>query len=253
MADHMRVDHAPPSIGRRLRQAAALGGWLAQLANQDQRSLGNSDLSSSVRPGFVLFWIFVFGLGALAGPINMLLWFLGQTKAPPLTLDLAMTVVLLEAFCGPITLLLIVGWLVRFVPFDPDRDQMVRLVIPPTVGSMTVAHATGVFAVNIRATGGRTRYRDRQASIEFVSDAELRVRVKYYNFAALEKPGVTTGYAALVPANTSRVRRGTAHLVSETRPAIELHWLYGPILLDFDDLEARDRVFAALARWQPIA
>jgi hypothetical protein len=43
------------------------------------------------------------------------------------------------------------------------------------------------------------------------------------------------------------VRRGTACLVTETRPAVELHWLYGRILLDFDDAESRDRVFARLA------
>jgi hypothetical protein len=239
----------PTSLGRKLRQAAALGGWLAQFANQmPGRGDLNADWCDHVRPAGVLCWILVLGIGALALPANALLWLLGRAAAPPLTVAFVVTVGLLEAICGSMTVLLIVGWLVRFVPFEADRDQDVRSTEPPAEGSLTPAHATGIFGGNMGDTGRLTRYRHRQASIEYHSDQELRVRVKWHSAEASE-PMTTTGYALLVPSNTGGVRRGTAHFAQGTCPAIELRWRHGPILLDFDDKEARDRVFAVLTGW----
>ena len=42
----------------------------------------------------------------------------------------------------------------------------------------------------------------------------------------------------------------SVELVSETKPAIELRWLHGPVLLDFDDDESRDHVYAELVSWR---
>jgi hypothetical protein len=50
----------------------------------------------------------------------------------------------------------------------------------------------------------------------------------------------------LEPDTASNVSRATAYLATATRPAIRFKWLYGPVLLTFDEATARDEAFAAI-------
>ncbi len=52
--------------------------------------------------------------------------------------------------------------------------------------------------------------------------------------------------ATVVGPAVRNVRGGTAHLVTESRPAVCFDWSYGPVLLDFEDAESRDRAFTEL-------
>jgi hypothetical protein len=148
---------------------------------------------------------------------------------------------------GGISALLAVGWLVRLVPFVPDRDQTSPSVAPLSVGSSVPTHATGIVGVRRRPS----LFRHRPGVVEHRAENELHLLVKLNSMVGSDVPSpwANAESARLLPTNVRKVRRGTVHLVTETRPAIQLRWLHGPILLDFADTESRDRVYAELAGW----
>jgi hypothetical protein len=244
---------------RPLLRLASLGGWLANVINQSQ--LWDYDRSKSVRPGLVGILVVSFGFGPLLLCAIEARYVLGYSPNPALRRGEEGLLIPL-GLLGLIALLLVVGWLVRFVPFVSDRDQTPPPAAPIPLGSVIPGHATGIFGVN----RSLHRFRHRQARIELIRHGELDVLVRQRRTlvqrSAEGEPKVatadaitgshatdawvTSASAHLVASNIRDIRRGTAHLVSATRPAINIGWLHGPILLDFDDVETRDQVFAQL-------
>jgi hypothetical protein len=224
----------------------SFGGWLAHMTNQNQ--LMNWDNSRSIRPGLVLLLIFGFGLGPVVIAANSVLYVLGMESNLPFKSGEGGPVLLVCLIFGGISILLAVGWLVRFLPFVPDSCQTPAPVGPLGMGSSVSMHATGIVGVRRR----QSRFRHRPGVVERRGQNELHVLVKLKTMIGSDVTGpwATAESARLLPSNISKVRRGTAHLVTETRPAIELRWLHGPILLDFPDTESRDRVYAELASWR---
>jgi hypothetical protein len=227
---------------RQLWRLASLGGWLAHVLNQNVA--WNYDFSASVRPGFIFVYVFGFGLGPAVGCLVEAQYLLGYSARPAIASSESLAVIPFGLF-GLFALLLIVGWLVRFVPFVADEVQTPSDLAPMALGTVIPVHATGI----LRISKYRRRFRHRTAKIELEKDGQLWVLVKRH--PELYKPPkewLTAASAHLEPSNTRRIRRGTAHLVFDARPAIELTWLDGPILLDFDDLATRDLVYSELRR-----
>jgi hypothetical protein len=246
---------------RQLLRLASAGGWLANFQNQ-RGDPGNSDNSHEVRPWFLVIIIFIFALGPVVVGVLEIEYLLGYASHPPLRSGQEGVLIPL-GLAAAFALSLAVGWLVRFVPFVPDKDQRPGQAAPIPARTEITVHATGIFGV----PGYLRRFRHRPARIEKWEDGELDVYVKRNRPFIERVPDVqveeregsalssdVAGHwpisqaAAFRRANVRKVRRGTAHLVSEARPAIELVWLHGPILLDFDDVETRDQVFAELQR-----
>jgi hypothetical protein len=227
----------------RVRALTSLGGWLAHMLNQFP--FENPDNSDSTYPILVGFVVLSFGFGPVVVAWQLLLFCAGIQPQAPLRDPAAYLGV---ALLGVIVLWLAVGWLVGLVPFVPDREQKPKSRLQPLPdGSRIPVHVTGVLDF-----GNRTRrYRHRQAVLEYNPQTQLLICVQrkwVQDVEALTQHGAVA-YGRLLPETVSKVRRGTAFLVTETRPAVELHWLHGRILLDFDDSESRDRVFARLAPW----
>lgn len=233
---------------RPILRLASFGGWLAHLVNQN--TLWNLDFSATVRPGFVLVYIFGSGLGPVVIVWSEVQYLLGYSSHPPIRPGEELGWIPF-GLPGLIALLLIVGWLVRFVPFMSDNDQTPSPAAPVELGSDIAAHATGIFKGN----DGLHRFRHRPARIQRRKDGVLHVAVKengkpFYMLllgSGATEPA-TSAWARLLPSSIGRIRRGTAHLVFDARPALEIGWLHGPILLDFDDAETRDRVLVELRR-----
>lgn len=230
---------------KRLRKLTSLGGWLAHMLNQ--YTFANPDHSNSTYPILVGFLVLSFGIGPVVVAWQLLLFSAGVQPTAPISDPMGY---LLVAALGLIALWLAVGWLVGLVPFVLDREQKPKSprLQPLPDGSRLPVHVTGVFDY-----GNRTRlFRHRQAVLECDSQTQLLIYVQrkwVQDVEALTQHGAAA-YGRLWPETVSRVRRGTAYLATETRPAIEFHWLHGRILLDFDDEESRDRLFASLAAWQ---
>jgi len=148
-------------------------------------------------------------------------------------------------FFGCFALLLIAGWLANSVPFvvaEEDRSRPVRARrLSP--GQVVDAHATGVVGLG----SDRRRFRHRPAVLERSSDGELHLTVKRWrsDLGASGPPGTSVS-ARLLAGEVSKIRRGTAHLVTGVRPAACFRWAHRPALLDFADAQTRDRVYAEL-------
>lgn len=223
----------------------SFGGWLANMINQD--SLMDSDNSDRTFPGLILVVVFGLGLGPVVIAVLTVLAVIGVEAHAPYAPGEAGTVLLMCLLFGGASLLLTAGWLVRFVPFVPDSDQTPGQVEPLAIGWSLPMNATGIVGVRRR----QSRFRHRPGVVERRAPNELHVFVKLNSMIGSDVTGPWSNAetARLLPSNISKVRRGTAHLVTETRPAIELCWLHGPILLDFADADSRDRVYAELVGW----
>ena len=157
---------------RQLLRLASAGGWLANFQNQ-REDPWNSDNSTAVRPWFLLIIIFIFGLGPVAIGVLEVQYLLGWASHPPLRPGQEGVLIPL-GLAAAFALLLAVGWLVRFVPFVPDKDQKPRQAAPIPARTEIKVHATGIFGV----PGYLRRFRHRPARIEKWEDGELDVYVK---------------------------------------------------------------------------
>jgi len=211
-------------------RAISSGGWLAHQINQEW----GHDHSKAVRPWYVGGMVALFGAGS--GLVVCMLLFRGADAWDWIGVLLF----------GGFALLLTAGWLTNTVPFVAARESRNESAPGGRVsrGKALDTHATGVVGLG----SDRRRFRHRPAVLERSSDGELHLTVKRWrsDLGASGAP-VASVSARLLAGEVSKIRRGTAHLVTEARPAICFRWNHGPVLLDFADAQTRDRVYAELA------
>ncbi len=121
-----------------LRRIAAAGGWLAYILNQD--SDFNPDVSRRRYPGLILVPVIAgVAFSALAGS-QLLVGLVGGTPGPGGFLGWAV----IGLTGSALAVLLVVGWLTRFLPFAATGDPVPPLVEGIKTGEEVVVHATGV-------------------------------------------------------------------------------------------------------------
>ena len=149
--------------------------------------------------------------------------------------------------CGLVTLLLALGMAVGFVPYVPTKDPVPDDVEGLKRGAAISVHATGI----VGHDRSLRRYRHRPAVLEHRADGELRLLVRRLGLAPTDPNDVwsTAASADLTRSSVRSLSRGVAYLATDVRPAVRAIWKHGPLVLDFDDTETRDRVYAELARW----
>jgi hypothetical protein len=214
-----------------LRRLLSAGGWLANIANQTSRysNFGHDD---AVRPvmifpamGFLLFFAAWFAVLSL-----------GQPGSEPGSAVGSAALCVLAVLMG-------LGWRVGLVPFAPLPN-----VLPVPAGESSWADSQ--LDVEVRTTGvvgyeQKRRFRNRPANL-------TRTTLTVYPWIGGLESKLPVASSDLGPRTISMIECGTAFLVTGTRPAIRLVWKHGPVILAFDDFDARDQVFARMVgrRWQ---
>jgi hypothetical protein len=158
--------------------------------------------------------------------------------------------IFVAAFLTALAVLMGLGMAAGLVPFRAlrsDSDPLTSAGRGP-LGSMRV-WVTGI----VDPDGRPRRYRHRPALLEQEGVANIRLSVfpwtSLLRRSGLGRKGgaprltIPSAQIALETATLRRVDRGTAYLVTATRPAIRIVSKHGSLVLDFQDRTARDRVF----------
>jgi hypothetical protein len=224
-----------------LLRLVAVGGWLAYILNQD--SDYQPDVTRRKGPGLLLVAMFVgVILTAMAGSQLIVASMGGEPASAP---GGVLAWILADVVTGGFTVLLVVGWLVHFVPFvasdqSPADGEYLEL------DQETRVHVTGTIDANRPAVILRRRSavvrRDSQGRLALLID---RWHVK----RGSSGPAQTLARVFLTasPETVANARRGDVYLVGGPRSAIRFNWRLGPVVLDFDSTTARDCVWAELS------
>jgi hypothetical protein len=142
------------------------------------------------------------------------------------------------------------GWHVGLVPFaatnaaDPE--------VPAGSGPNDIDLDVCVTGVVENDNLDQRRYRNRPARL---SGTTLSVKPTMFEFSMWS--GKRIGQAAVRPDLATwtglGIERGTAYLVTVTRPALRFTWKYGPLILAFESTTDRDLAFGYLGAAWPAA
>lgn len=222
-----------------LRRLLSAGGWIANMANQSlsSRNFGHDE---SVRPFLLFFYdalvllmacAFIVGKEAVgtSDPLPRWAWV-------PIGCLIVGLVIVMNA-----------GWYVGLVPFaatnaaDPE--------VPAGSGPSEIDIAVRVTGVVENDNLDQRRYRNRPARL---TGTTLSVMPAPLEFLAgwgrpIRKAPVRPDLASQTGLG---IERGTAYLVTGTRPALRFAWKYGPLILAFESAADRDLAFGYLgAEW----
>lgn len=220
-----------------VRRLLSAGGWLAHVANKE---FSNRNLSSDqqVRPFMLFFWdalalliatsFFEVSTGVgISGGLPRWAW-------APLGSLIVGLVILVNA-----------GWYVGLVPFAATNaaDPATPAASEPSEIDLSV-RVTGVVENDL---GDQRRYRNRPARLD---GTMLSVKPPSRLIPWLPE-SMFVGKAPVRPDLAARkglgIERGTAYLVTATRPALRFAWKYGPLVLAFESTAERDLAFGFLS------
>jgi hypothetical protein len=221
-----------------LLRIAAAGGWLAYVINQN--SPYQPDASRIRYPGIVSVGVFVGGLlSAMAGS-QLILFLIGGPVAPA---DIPGWIAS-EIVAGGFTLLLIVGWLIHFLPFEGQAQPELPDSGGLGPGDEIRVHVTGT----LRVARPPVVLRRRRAVLLRDARGLLLLPDRWHANPKLPTPDRILMIARLTHETVSAVRVGQAYLVGGPRPGIRFRSEFGPVILDFDDEATRDRTCSELLR-----
>lgn len=221
-----------------LFRIAAVGGWLAHMSNQTG-GLGRHN-DHSTKPRLVFVWIFLAVLGAAVFGSDAITS--ARQSAPT---GQIVGGALTSTALAVLALLLVAGVAVHFVPFVALPDYAPRPAQGLRPKELVAVHASGTVG------SGRTQrlYRHRPATLERREEGDLKLRVRGLVLWPGSRSRTAAASAVLTPGTVLEINCGTVYLATEARPAINLIGNLGALLLDFDDTNTRDRVYAELASW----
>jgi hypothetical protein len=221
---------------RALLRVAAAAGWLAYVVNQN--SPYQPDASRIRYPGMVSVGVFVGGLlSAIAGS-QLVLSLMDGPIAPA---DLPGWIAI-ELAAGPFTLLLIVGWLIHFLPFAAQGLSQLPYREGLREGEEVTVHVTGT----LRVARPPVVLRRRRAVLLRDAGGLLLLPDRWHANPALPTRDRMLMMVPLTPATVSAVRVGQVYLIGGPRPGIRFQSELGPVILDFDDEATRDRTCSVL-------
>lgn len=221
-----------------LLRIAAIGGWLAHISNQTGGVGRHND--HSTKPRLVFVWIFLAALGAAAFGSDAIAS-ASQSVPTGQIVGGALTSTALAA----LALLMVAGVAVHFVPFVAVPDPLTRSVQGLQPKEVVAVHASGI----VGSERIQRLYRHRPATLERREEGELKLKVRGLVLWPGSRIRTAAASARLTPGTVLDISCGTVYLASEERPAIRLLGKHGALLLDFDDPNTRDRVYAELASW----
>jgi hypothetical protein len=221
-----------------MRRLLSAGGWIANMANQPT-SYRNLGFDEQIRP----FFLFLYdALGLLIASAFIVSTGVGTSDGLPRW-------VWVPNGCLIVGLVILVnaGWYVGLVPFvakdaaDPE--------VPSSSGPSEFDLATRVTGVVENDNGDQRRYRNRPARLTGTT-----LSVMPWLLEPSVKSPRRVGRVPVRPDLATRtglgIERGTAYLVTGTRPALRFAWKYGPLILVFESATDRDLAFGFLgARW----
>jgi hypothetical protein len=209
------------------------------MANQTlaSRNFGHDE---SVRPG-LLFFYDALGLG-IAWSALVVSTGVGVSNGVPRWVWVPIAFLIVG-----LVVLMNAGWYVGLVPFAVTNTA--DLEAPASSGPSEMDLAVRVTGVIENDNLDQRRYRNRPARL---TGTTLSVRPTMFEFSVWS--GRRVGKAPVRPDLATwtglGIERGTAYLVTGTRPALRFAWKYGPLILAFESATDRDLAFGFLsARW----
>ena len=220
-----------------VRRLLSAGGWIANMANQSlvSRNFGHDE---SIQPFLLFFYdalgllmacVFIVGKGGVGTSGGVARW-----AWDPLGFLIVGLVILVNA-----------GWYVGLVPFAATNAA--DLEVPARPGPSDIDIAVRVTGVLENDNLDQRRYRNRPARL---TGTTLSVMPSPLQFSARTRVGKMPVQPDLATWTGLGIERGTAYLVTGTRPALRFAWKYGPLILAFESATDRDLAFGFLsARW----